>query len=70
VLRRAQAATAAPAGGRVLYGTQGATNPPTFTLFANKRLPRTYLRYLEKQIQAAFGLERTPVKLRLRIRSR
>jgi GTP-binding protein len=69
VLRRAQAATAAPAGARVLYGTQGATHPPTFTLFANKRLPRTYLRYLEKRIQEAFGLERTPVKLRLRVRS-
>ena len=70
VLRRAQAATAAPAGARVLYGIQGATHPPTFTLFANKRLPRTYVRYLEKQIQAAFGMERTPVKLRLRVRSR
>ena len=58
------------AGARVLYGTQGATHPPTFTLFANKRLPRTYVRYLEKRIQAAFGMERTPVKLRLRIRSR
>ena len=70
VLRRAQAATSAPAGARVLYGIQGATHPPTFTLFANKRLPRTYVRYLEKQIQAAFGMERTPVKLRLRVRSR
>jgi GTP-binding protein len=70
VLRRAQSATPAPAGARVLYGTQGASHPPTFTLFANKRLPRTYVRYLEKQIQAAFGLERTPVKLRLRVRSR
>jgi GTP-binding protein len=69
VLRRAQAATPAPAGARVLYGTQGATDPPTFTLFANKRLPRTYVRYLEKRIQAAFGLEQTPVKMRLRLRS-
>ncbi len=39
VLRAAQAAQPAPHGGRVLYATQGATDPPTFTLFANKELP-------------------------------
>ena len=33
VLAEAQAAHASP-GGRVLYATQGATDPPTFTLFA------------------------------------
>ena len=46
VIRAAQIAQAAPAGGRVLYATQGATDPPTFTHFTNKELPRTYLRYL------------------------
>jgi GTP-binding protein len=32
----------------VLYATQGATNPPTFTLFVNREVPKTYLRYLER----------------------
>ena len=35
----AQAAQPAPHGARVLYATQGAADPPTFTLFANKTLP-------------------------------
>ncbi len=64
----AQAAQPAPHGGRVLYATQGATHPPTFTLFANKELPATYLRYLERFLAQRFGLERTPIKLRVRLR--
>jgi GTP-binding protein len=55
---------------RVLYATQGATDPPTFTLFATHELPATYLRYLERRIREAFALGPTPVKLRVRRRSR
>jgi len=68
VLRSAQAAHPAPDGARVLYATQGASDPPTFTLFANRRLPATYLRYLERKLREAFDLEGTPVKLRVRTR--
>ncbi|HEY2998653.1 MAG TPA: ribosome biogenesis GTPase Der [Acidimicrobiales bacterium] len=68
VLRDAQAAQAAPGGARVLYATQGATHPPTFTLFVNRELPRTYLRYLERKLREAFDLGATPVKLRVRRR--
>ena len=68
VIRAAQIAQAAPAGGRVLYATQGATDPPTFTLFTNKELPRTYLRYLERSLRESFELGNTPVKLRVRRR--
>ena len=68
VLRAAQVAQPAPEGGRVLYATQGATDPPTFTLFTNKELPRTYLRYLERSLREAFDLGNTPVKLRVRRR--
>ena len=68
VLRAAQAAQAAPAGARVLYATQGATDPPTFTLFANKELPRTYLRYLERSLREAFDMGNTPIKMRVRRR--
>jgi GTP-binding protein len=69
VVQAAQQAQPAPAGARVLYATQGATDPPTFTLFANRELPRTYLRYLERRIREAFDLGTTPVKLRVRHRA-
>jgi GTP-binding protein len=55
---------------RVLYATQGASDPPTFTLFATHELPATYLRYLERRIREAFELGPTPVKLRVRLRAR
>jgi GTP-binding protein len=55
---------------RVLYATQGASEPPTFILFATHELPETYLRYLERRIRDAFDLGPTPVKLRVRLRNR
>jgi len=62
----------APAGGgaKVLYAVQGATDPPTFTLFVNRELPRHYMRYLERSIREAFEFGSTPLKLRVRKRSR
>ncbi|MDP6975395.1 MAG: ribosome biogenesis GTPase Der [Acidimicrobiales bacterium] len=69
VVRVAQAEHPAPGGARVLYATQGATDPPTFTLFANRELPRTWLRYLERRLREDLGLGSTPLKLRVRRRS-
>ncbi|HVX18080.1 MAG TPA: ribosome biogenesis GTPase Der [Acidimicrobiales bacterium] len=69
VITLAQQAHPAPGGARVLYATQGATDPPTFTLFANRELPRTYLRFLENRIRDAFDLGQTPIKLRVRKRT-
>jgi len=68
VLRAAQAAQPGPHGARVLYATQGATDPPTFTLFANKELPPSYLRYLERSLREAFDMGATPIKMRVRKR--
>lgn len=68
VLRAAQAAQPGPHGARVLYATQGATEPPTFTLFANKEIPPAYLRYLERSLREAFELGATPIKMRVRKR--
>jgi GTP-binding protein len=68
VVQAAQAAHPSPTG-RVLYATQGATDPPTFTLFANRDLPPTYLRYLERKIREHFAFGNTPLKLRVRRRS-
>jgi GTPase len=56
-------------GGRILYATQGATDPPTFTLFSNKSQPPTYLRYIERKIREHFGFGPTPLKLRVRRRA-
>ena len=56
-------------GLRVLYALQGATDPPTFTLFVNRELPAPYLRYLERSIREAFEFGSTPIKIRVRKRS-
>ena len=68
VMQAAQAAHPSPTG-RVLYATQGAVDPPTFTLFANREMPPTYLRYLERKIREHFEFGNTPLKLRVRKRS-
>jgi GTP-binding protein len=68
VLAEAQASHRSP-GGRILYATQGATDPPTFTLFATKAVPAPYLRYLERCIREHFGFGPTPVVFRVRRRS-
>ncbi|MBV8951391.1 MAG: ribosome biogenesis GTPase Der [Actinobacteria bacterium] len=73
VLRDAQAAHPPPVERghrpRILYATQGAADPPTFTLFTTRPLPPTYLRYLERRLREEFHLGPTPVKLRVRRRN-
>ena len=69
VIAAAQQKQPAPGGTRVLYAMQGATEPPTFTLFVNRELPATYLRYLERSIREAFEFGSTPIKLRVRRRT-
>ncbi len=69
---QAQRAQPAP-GSRVLYAVQGATDPPTITLFTDHGLEPTYVRYLERRIREHFGLGPTALKLRVRrkvVRSR
>ncbi len=73
VLQAAQLAHPPPAERghrpRILYATQGATDPPTFTLFTTRELPAGYLRYLERKIREAFSIGPTPIKLRVRRRN-
>lgn len=69
VIAAAQQRQPAGHGLKVLYAMQGATDPPTFTLFVNRELPNTYLRYLERSIREAFELGSTPIKLRVRKRN-
>jgi GTP-binding protein len=69
VLADAQQRQPAGGGAKVLYAVQGASDPPTFTLFVNRELPQHYLRYLERSIREAFGFGSTPLKLRVRKRT-
>ena len=55
-----------PVGARIQYAVQGASDPPTFTLFTNGRLQPTYLRYVERGLRERFELGPTPIKLRVR----
>jgi GTP-binding protein len=66
VITAIQAAHAAP-GSRIKYAVQGAVDPPTFTLFATRRIPPTYLRYVEKRLREDLGMGATPLKLRVRV---
>jgi GTPase len=66
VIAEAQQQQPAAGGAKVLFAVQGATEPPTFTLFVNRELPHTYLRYLERRIREAFEFGSVPLKLRVR----
>ena len=50
---------------RVYYGTQVATEPPTFVIFVieEELMHFSYMRFLENQIRQAFGFEGTPIHL-------
>jgi GTP-binding protein len=67
-IRSIQSAHAAP-GARIRYAVQGAIDPPTFTLFATRRLPAPYLRYVERKLREHFRIGPTPMKFRVRIGS-
>jgi len=73
LLQEAQSAHPPPTGRRtrprILYATQGATDPPTFTIFVSHELPPTYLRYLERRLREGLDLGPTPIKLRVRRRN-
>lgn len=69
VIAKAQQQSPAGGGAKVLYAVQGATDPPTFTLFVNRELPQHHVRYLERSIRDAFGFGATPIKLRIRKKS-
>jgi GTP-binding protein len=68
VISLAQSAHRSP-GGRILYATQGGTDPPTFTLFATKTIPAPYLRYLERRLREHFAFGATPIVFRVRRRA-
>jgi GTPase len=66
-VRALQVAHPAP-GSRIKYAVQGAIDPPTFTIFATRRLNATYVRYVERKLREEFALGPTPIKIRVRLR--
>lgn len=55
---------------RFFYAAQVQGTPPTFLLFANRRLKRghTYRKYLENQLRSTFGLDGVPLRIVVRER--
>jgi GTP-binding protein len=51
--------------GKIYYGTQIDTEPPTFKLFVNNSgyFPRSYRRYINNQLRKVFTFEGTAVRL-------
>ncbi|EAZ91137.1 ribosome biogenesis GTPase Der [Crocosphaera chwakensis] len=51
--------------GRIYYGTQVSSQPPTITLFVNdpKRFNDNYKRYIERQFREQIGFPGTPIRL-------
>lgn len=51
--------------GRIYYGTQVSTQPPTIALFVNdaKRFNDNYRRYIERQFREQLGFRGTPIRL-------
>jgi GTPase len=76
VVRDAQAEKPHPRTGgkavRILYGVQAQSSPPTFVLFSTGHLEPAYARWLEKRLRTAEpgGFTGSPVRLRVRLRSR
>ncbi len=52
--------------GKIRYAVQGATEPPTFTLFVAGQLSATYLRYVERTLRERFALGASPIRVRVR----
>lgn len=56
---------------KILYATQGGTNPPSFVIFVNDKeiMHFSYLRYLENRIRSAVDFQGTPIIINLKNRS-
>jgi GTP-binding protein len=53
--------------GKIRYAVQGASEPPTFTLFVAGKLAPTYLRYVERSLRERFDLGASPIRVRVRV---
>ena len=53
--------------GKIYYGTQVQTSPPTFSLFVNRAayFGKNYIRFLNNQVRKAFSFEGTLIRINL-----
>jgi GTP-binding protein len=56
--------------GKIYFGTQVSTKPPTFVVFVNdpRAIHSSYERYLMNQVREEFGFEGTPIRIHFRSR--
>lgn len=73
-VEEAQAHHTAPmvrgATSRIRYATQARHSPPTFILFANRRLGADYVRYVENRLREAYEFEGTPLRCKVKVSER
>ncbi|MFD7296789.1 MULTISPECIES: ribosome biogenesis GTPase Der [unclassified Streptomyces] len=55
---------------RILFGTQAASKPPRFVLFASGFIEHGYRRFIERRLREEFGFEGTPIHISVRVREK
>ena len=55
---------------KIMFGTQAATEPPTFVLFTSALLEASYLRFVERRLREEFGFVGSPVHVQQRPREK
>jgi len=55
---------------RILFGTQAASRPPKFVLFASGFLEAGYRRFIIRKLRELYGFEVTPVEIGVRVREK
>lgn len=55
---------------RILFGTQAASRPPKFVLFASGFLEAGYRRFITRKLRELYGFEGTPIEIGVRVREK
>lgn len=53
---------------RILFGTQAATRPPKFVIFASGFLEAGYRRFIIRKLRETYGFEGSPIEIGVRVR--
>lgn len=73
-LQELQAATPHPIRGgkqpRILFGTQVASRPPKFVLFATGFIEAGYRRFIIRKLRETYGFEGSPIEIGVRVREK
>ncbi|MEY3586832.1 MAG: ribosome biosis GTPase Der [Actinomycetota bacterium] len=73
-LQELQASTPHPIRGgkqpRILFGTQAASRPPKFVLFATGFIEAGYRRFIIRKLRETYGFEGSPIEIGVRVREK